>query len=116
MIGESYGIGDGGTTFNLPDLRGRMPMGLDNMGGIRADRVVNAEADSLGGNAGEELHQLSIDELPSRIGYSGHANRGQGDSGGSFNYVHQLYTDTIGYDQSHNNMPPYLSLNYIVKY
>ena len=116
VIGHSYGIGDGSTTFNLPDLRGRMPMGLDNMGGISADRVANAEADSIGGNAGEEMHQLSIDELPSRIGYTGHANRGQGDSGGSFNYVHQLHTDTIGDDQPHNNMPPYLSLSYIIKY
>ena len=109
-------IGDGSATFNLPDLRGRMPMGLDNMGGNSAGRVVNSAADSIGGNAGEEMHQLSIDELPSRIGYTGHANRGQGDSGGSFNYVHYLNTDSIGNDQPHNNMPPYLSLNYIIKY
>ena len=116
VIGDSYGIGDGSTTFNLPDLRGRMPMGLDNMGGNNANRVANSAADSIGGNAGEEMHQLSIDELPSRIGYTGHANRGQGDSGGSFNYVHYLNTDSIGNDQPHNNMPPYLSLNYIIKY
>ena len=116
VIGDSYGIGDGSTTFNLPDLRGRMPMGLDNMGGNSANRVANSAADSIGGNAGEEMHQLSIDELPSRIGYTGHANRGQGDSGGSFNYVHYLNTDSIGNDQPHNNMPPYLSLNYIIKF
>ena len=115
VIGEIYGDGDG-TTFNLPDLRGRMPLGLDNMGGESADRVENEAGDYLGGFAGEELHQLSFEELPSRIGYSGHANRGQGDSGGSFNYVHQLYTDTIGFDQPHNNMPPYLSLNFIIRY
>ena len=116
VIGDSYGIGDGSTTFNLPDLRGRMPMGLDNMGGNSADRVVHSAADSIGGNAGEETHQLSMDELPTRNAYSGHANRGQGDSGGSFNYVHQLHTSSIGNDQSHNNMPPYLSLSYIIKY
>ena len=116
VLGIYYGIGDGSTTFNLPDLRGRMPMGLDNMGGNSADRVIHSAADSIGGNAGEESHQLSFDELPSRNAYSGHANRGQGDSGGSFNYVHQLHTDTVGNDQPHNNMPPYLSLNYIIKY
>ena len=91
-------------------------MGLDNMGGNSAERVAHSAADSLGGNAGEETHQLSMDELPSRNAYSGHANRGQGDSGGSFNYVHQLHTDTVGNDQPHNNMPPYLSLSYIIKY
>ena len=39
-IGSTYGVGDGETTFNLPDLRGRMPMGLDNMGGSNANRVI----------------------------------------------------------------------------
>jgi len=116
VIGESYGIGDGGATFNLPDLRGRIPMGLDNMAGISADRVANTEADSLGGNAGEEMHQLSFDELPSRNSYISHGTGGQGDSGGSFSYVSNVTTDTVGNDQPHNNMPPYLSLNYIIKY
>lgn len=32
-IGTTYGSGDGSTTFNLPDLRGRAPFGIDNMGG-----------------------------------------------------------------------------------
>ena len=40
-------------------------MGLDNMGGISADRVTNSAADSLGGNAGEDMHQLSAEELAS---------------------------------------------------
>ena len=116
VIGDSYGIGDGSTTFNLPDLRGRMPMGRDNMGGKSAERVAHSAADRLGGNAGEETHQLSMDELPSRNAYSGHTNRGHGQSGGPFSYVNHVNTDTIGDDQPHNNMPPYLSLNYIIKY
>jgi microcystin-dependent protein len=36
VIGTTYGAGDGSTTFNLPDLRGRAPVGLDNMGGSAA--------------------------------------------------------------------------------
>ena len=58
-IGELYGVGDGETTFNLPDLRGRMPLGRDNMNGESADRVVNDAADSLGMGDGEE-NALSI--------------------------------------------------------
>lgn len=115
-IGELYGGGDGETTFNLPDLRGRMPLGRDNMAGTSADRVINVAADSLGADAGEEIHQLILDELPSRNGYSSHSTRGQGDSGGSFSYVSSLGINTIGNDQPHNNMPPYLTLNYIIKY
>ena len=116
VIGDSYGIGDGNTTFNLPDLRGRMPMGLDNMGGSSANRVTNTVADSLGRGAGEEMHQLSFDELPARNSYISHGTGGQGDSGGSFSYVNHVNTDTIGDDQPHNNMPPYLSINFIIKY
>jgi microcystin-dependent protein len=33
VIGTAYGAGDGTTTFNVPDLRGRIPAGKDNMGG-----------------------------------------------------------------------------------
>ena len=40
------------TTFNLPDLRGRFPLGLDDMGGNRADNVTAAEADELAGTGG----------------------------------------------------------------
>lgn len=32
VIGTIYGVGDGSTTFNLPDLRGEFRRGLDNMG------------------------------------------------------------------------------------
>jgi microcystin-dependent protein len=39
VIGTTYGSGDGSTTFNVPDLRGRVPAGKDNMGGIAANRL-----------------------------------------------------------------------------
>jgi len=124
VIGESYGIGDGGTTFNLPDLRGRIPMGLDNMGGSSANRVENSAADSLGGNAGEDMHQLTVEELANHnhalneyAGNSGIDGASLSTSSGQYDY--QLSTGKIqsaGGNQPHNNMPPYLSLNYIIKY
>jgi len=39
---------------NLPDLRGRIPLGKDNMGGSSANRVTNVQADSLLGTEGSE--------------------------------------------------------------
>lgn len=36
IIGTTYGVGDGSTTFNVPDLRGRVIAGRDNMGGTPA--------------------------------------------------------------------------------
>lgn len=42
IIGTAYGVGDGTTTFNLPDKRGRVSVGKDNMGGSTAGRITAA--------------------------------------------------------------------------
>jgi microcystin-dependent protein len=39
VIGTTYGVGDGSSTFNLPDLRGRLVTGKDDMGGTLASRM-----------------------------------------------------------------------------
>ena len=63
VIGTTYGTGDGSTTFNLPDLRGRVPVALDNMGGTDAGRL--STTNSLGITGGEEKHLLITSEMPS---------------------------------------------------
>lgn len=70
MRGCPYGLGDGTTTFNVPDLRGRTIFGLDIMGGTSADRLTNPSAtvggingDVLGFAGGEENHTMTITEL-----------------------------------------------------
>tara|TARA_B110000503_G_scaffold143116_1_gene242652 strand:- start:3117 stop:5177 length:2061 start_codon:yes stop_codon:yes gene_type:complete len=50
--------------FALPDMRGRFPLGLDNIGGPSANRVTNAAADAIGGNLGAETTTIGIDNLP----------------------------------------------------
>lgn len=53
VIGVAHGQGDGTTTFNLPDLRGRFPRGSDAMfGGAAAGRDPNAGARTAGGTGG----------------------------------------------------------------
>jgi microcystin-dependent protein len=61
-LSTTYGSGDGSTTFNLPDMRGRVPAGRDNMGGAVANRLTSGNsgitATSLGANGGDErMHQ-----------------------------------------------------------
>lgn len=69
VIGTTYGIGDGSTTFNLPDLRGRTAYGQDNMGGSSAGRITsgggNFDGTVLGGTGGSQNHTLSVAEMPS---------------------------------------------------
>jgi microcystin-dependent protein len=63
-IGTSYGAGDGSTTFNIPDRRGRTSVGADNMGTAQgaAGRLPNSNR-ALGQNGGEERHVLITAEL-----------------------------------------------------
>lgn len=42
MFGTTFGVGDGSTTFNIPDLRGRGVVGKDDMGGSAASRLTTA--------------------------------------------------------------------------
>lgn len=67
-LGTTYGSGDGSTTFNLPDCRGRVVAGKDDMGGSSANRLTNQSGglngDTLGATGGAETHTLTEAQLP----------------------------------------------------
>jgi microcystin-dependent protein len=69
VIGTAGGVGDGSTTFNLPDYRGRVGAGKDNMGGAAASRLTTAgsgvDGATLGAAGGEQTHLLTTTEMPS---------------------------------------------------
>lgn len=124
IIGVTYGAGDGSTTFALPDLRGRVIAGQDDMGGSSANTLTNAQADQLGGTLGNETHTLTTTELPA------HTHGGltdidpNGGDGGSANdpgidYVTSNGAGTVsgstGGGGAHNNVQPTFILNYIIK-
>jgi microcystin-dependent protein len=75
LMGTTFGTGDGSTTFNLPDLRGRVIAGLDNIGGSPAGIMTGVTA--LGARGGETAHVLTIGELAS------HSHGGNSGAGGS---------------------------------
>jgi microcystin-dependent protein len=68
LISTTYGVGDGSTTFNLPDLRGRALFGKDDMGGSAANRVTSGGS-GIGGNVlgavgGAQNVTLGTAEMP----------------------------------------------------
>lgn len=68
LTGTTFGVGDGSTTFNVPDLRGRAVFGQDNMGGSAASRITvaggNFDGTVLGGTGGAQNHTLTTGEMP----------------------------------------------------
>jgi microcystin-dependent protein len=66
MFSTTYGVGDGSTTFNIPDVRGRVTAGKDDMGGSAASRLTSTyfgtSAATLGAVGGLESHTLTKGE------------------------------------------------------
>ncbi len=140
-IGTAFGAGDGSTTFNLPDLRGRVPAGKDNMGGLAANRLTAAGSgvagDTLGAAGGAQTHTLTAGQMPSHshgVNDPGHAHTygaGQipsaftprGTNGDGTNFNNNPATNVAGTGISlqnaggggaHNNTQPTLILNHII--
>ena len=133
VIGTTYGVGDGSTTFNLPDLKGRVPIGLDSS---------QTEFDALGDTGGAKTHTLATAEMPAH----GHTVTDPGHThdpltgtnflvfvpsggtntldGGPYvkgeattkSAVTGITIANAGGGGAHNNLQPYVTLNYIIKY
>lgn len=120
-ISTTYGAGDGSTTFNLPDLRGRVVAGQDDMGGTSANRLTNQSGglngDTLGATGGSETHTLSTAELASHTHTYDKGSAAGSAAAGSTSYTtfSSVNTGSAGSGSAHNNVQPTIILNYIIK-
>jgi microcystin-dependent protein len=142
-LSTTYGDGDESTTFNLPDLRGRVVAGQDDMGGTSANRLTNQSAgvdgDTLGAAGGAETHTLIDAELSSHshtasLTVTGSVtNVGMASTGGALTHnvtdsagdeaatvasvtgTASGTTSITGSDSPHNNVQPTIVLNFVIK-
>lgn len=133
-LGTRYG-GNGITTFGIPDHRGRVRAGLDNMGGTSANRLTNQSGglngDVLGATGGLETHTLTEAQLAQHDhdassgnaspNLNGFTDIGGAQTGGSGSRVaatssgtsvptaphnHSITVQSAGGGQPHNNVQP----------
>lgn len=122
VIGTTYGAGDASTTFNLPDVRGRVVAGQDDMGGVSANRLTgvtgSVDGDVLGGTGGEETHTLSIAEMPAHTHPSPFTLAGGGSGtpvvASSTTDTNTDVTGSTGGGGAHNIVQPTIILNKII--
>lgn len=137
-IGTTYGSGNGSTTFNLPNFKGRVPVGRD---------AAQTEFNNMGETGGEKTHTLTIAEMPS------HDHGGSTSTNGAHTHniqlgsvddsnfsnvpsqkppsdgpvINQYYStesagnhnhsiSSQGGGQAHNVLQPYIVVQYIIKY
>lgn len=137
VTGTNFGIGDGSTTFNLPDLRGRTAHGVGAVGTNTQPTL------ALGATGGEQNHQISTGEMAAHThaplvsdspgsgnphGWGAFAPGTGGFPGlygtsGKPPDFYQLVAlggvtitpQNVGSNTPHNTMSPYQALNYIIK-
>lgn len=125
VIGTTFGAGDGSSTFNLPDLVSKFPLGTQ-------PGLICAPEDfcpQLADTGGEIEHTLTTSEMPQHdhqplpqeggrrfLTRSNNGGLNMATVGGAFNLYAVSTTDTTGGGQPHNNMPPYVVVYYIIAY
>lgn len=113
-VGTTYGAGDGSTTFNVPDFRGRGPIG------VGTGDATGATAHALGVKYGEQTHVLSVAEMPNHA----HAVHGSYVTVGASAYIAARFDGTqpdvggiegTGGGAAHENRGPVVGTNFFIR-
>lgn len=130
-IGVCWGVGDGSTTFNLPDLRGLFLRGVSGDSGNDTDADERLVLNDNGGNTGNQVgsyqgdairnitgHFNAVENYDLSCGGAFYSYYGQGVGSGRSDHDNHF----IGFDASlevpvgSDNRPKNAYVNYIIKY
>lgn len=137
LMGTTYGVGDGSTTFNIPDFRAKSPLGGNNAS-LPAGTNGSFSTRALAATAGTETHTLGITEIPSHTHAVTDPGHHHASNSGSFvtttagadaaaaglDYRSETNTNdattgitlaNAGNGAAHNNMHPFVVVNFIIK-
>ena len=114
-IGATWGAGDGSTTFNIPDLRGRTAIGAGKGatgGSVTSSDVTAAQVSEhkLGSYDGSEIFTYTKASLSCAQGHAWNANRGLRPLTSC-----SLTAGKLTSTSTRNNMVPYAAVTYIIK-
>ena len=139
VIGTTFGVGDGSTTFNVPDYRDRMPIGSNTIaasvgatGGSKDAIVVSHSHTATASTEGAHNHVSGYAQggaVAPRFGLrTGLDSQPYADAAGSaYNtttgantstegaHTHTITVDPAGTSGTDANLPPYLGINFIIK-
>lgn len=115
LIGTTYGAGDGSTTFNVPDSRGRATVNLSS---------TDSEFNSMGEKYGEKSHTITVNEIPSHThGQNISANSGgsairndYSSDGAGGSYAQGVNTNAAGGGGASNIIQPSIVKQYAIKW
>lgn len=117
-VGTTWGTGDGSTTFNVPDLRGRSPIGAG------TGTAAGATAMTLGsqpttGVGGEQTHTLTTPEIPAHThadNFNYHVGKiTAGGAVGAGGNTDPDVTGSTGGGGAHNILSPISVVNFVIK-
>ena len=106
----TFGAGDGTTTFNIPNSKGRVQVGRDS---------ADTDFDTMGETRGSKTHTLTTAEIPSHSHSTRVTNLGMGLSAGTTTFRSQssdgVDTGSAGGGQPHNNLQPSIVANTAIR-